>query len=389
MRAQNKLNTGYYYEAQYNYCKINFPRKKLAKKRQKKSKVNVFALLIACSILGAYGYYICPYMFENFVRPLYFNRFLNRKLVFDSPVSYVNPKSAYIHNSYLFNTPLFIEPVSKSKDFTTIKMVGELSETKQKLLELFKKYPYLTPSVYVWEYSTGKGLEIRADEPYESASIIKIPIAFELMRLIDESQKTQNPIKLTDKRKYTNQYKTLGSGHLQYTKTDVDYTLDYLANEMIAVSDNSATNMLLYEIGGMDSFNRAMRNIGLKTTSMGQWLPDLEGYNKITAREISEILYNINNPYYIPPKYKNVLKEYLGNTKNIHLLKEKLPPDTMVLHKTGNIATMLGDSGIIYTSTGKKYIVTILVKRPRNNYNARFLIQDASLIIYNDINKLN
>ena len=61
----------------------------------------------------------------------------------------------------------------------------------------------------------------------------------------------------------------------------------------------------------------------------------------------------------------------------------------MVLHKTGNIATMLGDSGIIYTSTGKKYIVTILVKRPRNNYNARFLIQDASLIIYNDINKLN
>ena len=139
----------------------------------------------------------------------------------------------------------------------------------------------------------------------------------------------------------------------------------------------------------MDSFNRAMRNIGLKTTSMGQWLPDLEGYNKITAREVSEILYNINNPYYIPPKYKNVLKEYLGNTKNIHLLKEKLPPDIMVLHKTGNIATMLGDSGIIYTSTGKKYIVTILVKRPRNNYNARFLIQDASLIIYNDINKLN
>ena len=60
---------------------------------------------------------------------------------------------------------------------------------------------------------------------------------------------------------------------------------------MIANSDNSATNMLLYEIGGMDGFNRAMRNLGLKATSIHEWLPDLEGTNKITAREISKILY--------------------------------------------------------------------------------------------------
>ena len=157
---------------------------------------------------------------------------------------------------------------------------------------------------------------------------------------------------------------------------------------MISDSDNSATNMLLYEIGGVDAFNRSMRNLGLKVTSMAQWLPDLEGENKITAREISKILYNIDNPNYINVKYKNILKEYLGNTKNIHLLKEKLPKDAMVLHKTGNIASMLGDSGIIYTDNGKKYIVTILVKRPNNDLSARTLIQDASQIIYNDIKTL-
>jgi len=121
---------------------------------------------------------------------------------------------------------------------------------------------------------------------------------------------------------------------------------------------------------------------------MGQWLPDLEGHNKITAREISKVFYNIDNPVYINPKYRAVLKEYLGNTKNIHLIKEKLPLDSMVLHKTGDIGTMLGDSGIVYTDNAKKYIVTILVKRPHNDYGAKNLIQEASLIIYNDIKAL-
>ena len=246
----------------------------------------------------------------------------------------------------------------------------------------------MQPSVFVWEYSTGAGLEINSDEVYPSASIIKVPIAFELMRLVERTADAQKPIELTDKRAFSEEFRTLGSGNLQYTKAGNIYSLDHLANIMIADSDNSATNMLLYEIGGVDGFNRAMRNLGLKVTSMGGWLPDIEGYNKTTAREMSTLLYNIDNPNYINIKQKNVLKEYLGNTRNIHLLKEKLPQSAMVLHKTGNIGTMLGDSGIVYTDNGKKYIVTILVKRPFNDYSAKTLIQDASLLIYNNVKSL-
>lgn len=386
MRAQKQTALkNYYYQPSVHYEPKLQCVKKPVRKKVKRRKRNLFVFLLAVIIFSCYGYYVCPYVFKHFVRPLYINRILNRNIVFKSADEYVNPTYKYINNSYILNQPLLVPCVEKTKDFAEIRMVGELSETKQKLLDLFKHYPHLTPAVFVWEYSSGKGLEIRADEPYESASIIKIPIAFELMRNINDSTKTSNPMSLKDKRMFKEEYRTLGSGDLQYTKANVEYTIDYLTDIMIANSDNSATNMLLYEIGGMDGFNRAMRNIGLNSTSMGQWLPDLEGYNITTAREISTILYNINNPNYIPQKYKNVLKEYLGNTKNVHLLKEKLPPDTMVLHKTGNIGSMIGDSGIIYTSSGKKYIVTILVKRPKNDFSAKLLIQDASLLIYNEI----
>ena len=392
-RAVKKVYKSAHYEYNHSYYDYIQEPIYIKNKRNKKRKgflksvKRFFAFMFALLLLGCYGVFVCPYNFKHYFEVLFLNRFLNRNLTLKTD-SFVSPLSEYIYNSFFMGDYQLTPIANKTKEVTDIQIVSELKDTKIKLLELFKKYPKLTPSVFVWEYSTGSGLEINADELYPSASIIKIPIAFELIRLIDETSKTINPVTLSDKRVFTDEFRTLGSGDLQYTKSDVAYSLDYLANIMIANSDNSATNMILYEIGGLDSFNRSMRNLGLKKVSMGEWLPDLDGKNKISAKEISKILYNIDNPNYINPKYKSILKEYLGNTKNIHLIKEKLPKDVMVLHKTGDIASMLGDSGIVYTNNGRKYIVTILTKRPANDYSAKTLIQDASLLIYNDINSL-
>ena len=362
-------------------------RKRTPIKKRKKAKKSLLASFFALLILVGYGYFVCPYNYEKYFEPLILNKILNHSTKLNIK-ELINPTSAYLHNSYFMGDYQLTPQTVKTKEITDIHIISEMTDTKNKLLELAKKYPKLEPSIFVWEYSTGSGLEINSDEVFPSASIIKIPIAFELIRLVDRTSGTKNPISLTDKRMFSDEFRTSGSGDLQYTKAGVYYSLDHLANIMIANSDNSATNMLLYEIGGMNGFNRAMRNLGLKVTSMGEWLPDLDGYNKTTAREISKILYNIDNPNYINPKYKNILKEYLGNTRNIHLIKEKLPSDVMVLHKTGDIGTMLGDSGIVYANDGKKYIVTIMTKRPHNDYGAKMFIQDASLLIFNDIKVL-
>ena len=376
-----------YYEYNHSYSDCVHNIKPRRKKIKSKKKVKFLPALLALGILGLYGYFVCPYNFKHYFEPLFLNRILNYKTKLDVK-DFIQPTTQYLYNSYFLGEYLLVKRAEKSKEISDIQIISEMTDTKNKLLNLAKNYPKLQPSIFVWEYSTGSGLEINSDEVFPSASIIKIPIAFELIRLVDSTANTDNPINLTDKRKFSEEFRTLGSGDLQYTKGDVLYSLDYLANIMIANSDNSATNMLLYEIGGMDGFNRAMRNLGLKVTSINEWLPDLDGTNKITAREMSKILYNIDNPNYINPKYKNILKEYLGNTRNIHLIKEKLPKDIMVLHKTGDIGTMLGDSGIVYTNDGKKYIVTILTKRPFNDYSAKNFIQDASLLIYNDIKNL-
>ena len=72
----------------------------------------------------------------------------------------------------------------------------------------------------------------------------------------------------------------------------------------------------------------------------------------------------------------------MSHVENRTLIKSQLPNDAVLMHKTGDIGKMLGDAGIIYTSNGKKYILSVMVKRPHNDYGARDLIQKVSKAAY-------
>ena len=129
-----------------------------------------------------------------------------------------------------------------------------------------------------------------------------------------------------------------------------------------------------------------MRSLGLDKIKIEERLPDLEGKNKISARQIATLLYNLDNPKFLSQKSKITIKEYMANVKNRSLLQAGLPEEAILIHKTGDIGTMLGDAGVVYAQNGKKYIIVTLVKRPYNDYSARDLIQKISEIVYKNIN---
>jgi beta-lactamase class A len=54
----------------------------------------------------------------------------------------------------------------------------------------------------------------------------------------------------------------------------------------------------------------------------------------------------------------------------------------MIAHKTGDIKSVLGDVGIIDMPNGKRYIASVLVKRPDNSPLAKEFIQKASGTAY-------
>jgi len=59
-----------------------------------------------------------------------------------------------------------------------------------------------------------------------------------------------------------------------------------------------------------------------------------------------------------------------------------LGPGAKIAHKTGDIASMVGDVGIITVPSGAKYFVSVQVSRPHNDRRANLLIRGLSKMIY-------
>lgn len=253
-----------------------------------------------------------------------------------------------------------------------------LTNLENALKSLSNAHPALKPSIYVWDYESGKHADINSNAVYPTASIIKVPVLIQLFKAIEMGM-----IKLDDKIAMTDYYKSEGSGSLQFKGNKAVYTVDELARVMITESDNSATNMLMDATGGMNAMNQSLRKWGMKVTRVNDWLPDLAGTNVSTVKEMATLLYNIDNPNFLTLNSREKMVDYMSHVHNNRLIQAGLSPSAIFIHKTGDIGKMLGDAGIVYTPNGKKYIVVMFVNRPYNSPEGKDFIVQASSLIYN------
>ena len=376
--VQNNSATVIPYQKKYE---IKPEHKKL--KTKQKEKKNSFVSFCFWGIVMTLSLSVC---LENFLFPVYINRVKNQNLNFDAKEVYA-PTLKYINNlNFLGENLLAPVPVKGKEKIAPIISNGEITPLKNEIEGILSNYKNMHAGVFVYDYTTGKTVEINSDEIFPSASIIKIPVLLDLFNRSKNLEKEGfAPIDLDKKLTFTEAHRTEGSGKLQFTKADTDYSLDYLAKIMIRQSDNSATNMLVEEIGGIGELNSSLRHWGFSKTQMSNWLPDLRGTNTTTPKDISTMLYNIDNQKFIPISSSANIKEYMSKVENRTLIKSQMPDDVVLVHKTGDIGTMLGDAGIIFTPSGKRFILTIMVKRPHNDYGARELIQKVSKAVYNSL----
>lgn len=378
-------NTAYAYPDRYAQ---DVPRRaevrKLTPKRKKKQNptLNFLKASISLAFLGLVAYYIIPYNIEKHFQPMILNRFLNRNIEFKAE-DFVSPTLNYLSNAHFEGKRLLVPVRKNQRQMAPLVTSTRMHTLEEELRQLSANYPHIKPSIYVWDYTQSRNAEINANEAIPSASIIKLPILIEMFRRSEALKAAgEKPIDLNSKLLFDEIHKATGSGTLQYYNTGGEYTIDHLARIMIQASDNSATNMLLDEIGGMEALNAASRKWGLKSTQMTTWLPDLNGTNTISAKDMATLLYNLDNPKFLNDNSRYMIKQYMSNVHNRTLLQAGLPKEAELLHKTGDIGKMLGDAGIVYAPNGRKYIAVILTERPHNDYSARDFIQQASKMIY-------
>lgn len=289
------------------------------------------------------------------------------------------PTTDYLSNDLIFNQRYLTGAEVKHPQMQKISETYRMGDLENSLKNLMAQYPSIHPSVYVWQYDTEKFADINASETFSAASIIKIPVLINLFKSIEAGQVSHE-----DKMTLTDYYRAEGSGSLQFKAENSEWSLDSLARIMVTESDNSATNMIMSKLGSMTNVNSAVRQWGLKDTYVQTWLPDMNGNNRTTARDMGTMLYNIdNNPDFLDISSREKIFDYMGHVHNNRLIQAGLGPGALFMHKTGDIGKMLGDAGIVFAPNGKKYIVVILANRPHNSVLGKDFIVKASEIIYN------
>ncbi len=109
---------------------------------------------------------------------------------------------------------------------------------------------------------TGERLELRGDEPFPTASLIKVPVLVTLYDLVQKGE-----ISLDDRIRVLKIDKVPGSGQLQHLHDGLEITVADAAWLMTTISDNTATNLLLDKVAFRRVWEK-MEALGLPRTKV-------------------------------------------------------------------------------------------------------------------------
>ncbi|GAX37895.1 serine hydrolase [Nodularia sp. NIES-3585] len=231
--------------------------------------------------------------------------------------------------------------------------------------------------VFFVDLDTGSYVDVNSATSFPAASTIKVPILIAFFQDVDAGK-----IRLDEMLTMEKDMISGGSGNLQFQKVGSQYTALEIATRMSTISDNTATNMLIARLGGMEALNQRFQSWGLSATAIRNPLPDLAGTNTTSPRELGNLMAMVNQGNLVSLRSRDLILDIMRRTERNHLLPSGLGTGARIHHKTGDIATMLGDVGLIDIPTGKRYIAAVMVQRPNNDPEAEKLISAISRAAY-------
>ena len=272
-------------------------------------------------------------------------------------------------------------PTPPPKSYSTLIPSGQqLTWLKDRLSSIRKTYPSLSTGLLFVDLETGDYVDFNSDKVYPTASVIKLPILIAFLQDVDAGK-----INLNEIWTMTNDVIVGGSGEFQDLPVNTKFTAQNVIDKMITISDNTATNMVIKRMGGINYVNQRFAQLGLSNTRLRDWLPDLDGTNTTTLKELAQVLAMLDRQSVLSRNSQANALDILRRVKNRKLLAAGLGRGATIAHKTGYIGTMLGDAGIIEMPNGKRYIGAVIVESDRAD-SAWDFVPEVSQTVYSYFN---
>ncbi len=231
------------------------------------------------------------------------------------------------------------------------------------------------------DLSTGWQLTRQPQRQFPAASVIKVAMMAACFQAVDDGE-----LALDEQLPITAGNRVPGSGQLKNQRVGVQVSVDELMRGMIAESDNTAANMLIDRLG-MPRFAGYFKQLGLSQTSLSREMMDFKARrrgveNYTTAEDTALLLERAYRRQLISPEWSDHAIALLKQQKLRDRIPARLPPDTLVAHKTGLENHVCHDAGIVYTPQGDVLVCVLTQHRERTARAAKHLIATLSLHVY-------
>ncbi|MGB3199758.1 MAG: serine hydrolase, partial [Nodosilinea sp.] len=261
-----------------------------------------------------------------------------------------------------------------------LRLTSEITHLKGELEQLATLTPGLTPVAFAVDLDSGQYVDLNGAEPVSAASMIKVPILIAFLQQVDAGTMALNQSLMLQE-----EYMAGGSGTLRGEAVGNEYTALEIATRMIVVSDNTATNMMIAALGGIEALNQTFAAWGLEHTLLRNPLPDLDGTNTTSAKDMALIMALVDQGGLLTPRSRDRLFSIMQRTENISLIPSGISDQSLTAHKTGDIGSLLGDVALIDVPNGKRYTLALLVQRPNNDGRASELIRRMTDTIHGEM----
>jgi len=210
-----------------------------------------------------------------------------------------------------------------------------------------------------------------ADKVYHAASTMKVAVMIELFR-----QESLKELSLSETLEIKNEFKSVVDGSpyamsmgddsdvVVYQNVGKTMTLEDLNRQMITVSSNFATNLLIDRLG-VKNVQATVESMGAYGMKVRRGVEDQKAFdlgiiNETSARGLLVLLNAIARGTAVSKSASERMVEVLAGQKFNDGIPQGVPPGTKVAHKTGTITRLHHDAAIVY---GEKPCVLVILTR--------------------------
>lgn len=194
-----------------------------------------------------------------------------------------------------------------------------------------------------------------------AASNIKLFILITAYQQVNEGK-----LNLNDKYTLKDSDKVNGTGEIRNMSSGTEISIQDLLEDMMEDSDNTAANIVIRQLGGMNKVNAQIKKIGAKDTKLERMLMDTDALkdgkdNYTSVADLGMVLKKIYNHQMVSTKYDNAMLDILKKNNNHTKLPHDLPEEATVYNKTGEFDDygVENDAAIFGNNKGSFVIVVM------------------------------